>query len=268
MLSEEALRERLQPTFDGVDEEIARIRADVARGYYVKRLSRLAGIRRRSASTAKAKYDRIAGTYRQSEAARKDDDRSLAFVDDTPCFVIAKALAEYHRHRLAREIDLVGAASLLEVGAGELNTLLPVVDLLRGNVQSVTALDISSPRLEVGRKHDGDALVSAYVAGSAGDLPFADKSVDVIFTSHCLEQSPELVGPALKEFARVARRRIILAEPAYELAHPLQRKRIRKIGYARGIASAARRLGLTVITHELMPVRQFLNGSALTVIRP
>lgn len=256
----------LQPTTEGVEEEIERLTREVADRYYRKRLSRVLGLRRRSAITAKAKYERIAGQYREVENALSEDIRAFAIANETPCFISKRALLECHRRYLAQAIDEAGGDSIMEVGAGELNTLLPVVALLTRKPSQVIALDISEARLKAGQPYDEDGVISRYVEASASAIPLPDKSVDVIFTSHCLEQSPELVAPALKEFARVARRRVILAEPAYELAHPLQQKRIRKIGYARGIATTAKRLGLDVLSHELMPVRQFLNGSALTVI--
>ncbi len=266
MQNEQSLRAMLNPTFEGVGEEIDRLKRKIGKGYYLKRFRRLTGLRRRSASTAKEKYDRIAGKYQREEATLRDDTRVLAFVDDIPCFVLASALLKYHRAVLAQAVSNIAPTSLMEVGAGELNTLLPVVELLVSQPQTVIALDISAARLESGRQHDPKGLVTQYITASASEIPLPDQSVDVIMTSHCLEQSPELVGPALKEFARVAKRRIVLAEPAYELAHALQRKRIRRIGYARGIAKTAKQLGLSVVSHELIPVRTFHNGSALTVI--
>ena len=266
MFDEQSLRDRLCPTTEGVREEICRLERLVAHRYYLKRLYRIIGLHRRSASSARTKYDSIAGQYRQIEAAMSDDDKALAFVDDTPCFVRRAAFRDYHRHYLARAVAETGADSLLEVGAGELNTLLPVAEALNGKLREVIALDISAARLEAGKPYDTQGLVTQYIAASASDIPLPDKAVDVILTSHCLEQSPELVEPALREFSRVAKRGIVLAEPAYELAHPLQKKRIRKIGYARGIVAAAKRLGLNVTRHELVPVREYLNGSALTVI--
>jgi SAM-dependent methyltransferase len=190
----------------------------------------------------------------------------LVMVGGTPHLMPAAEFLDHHRRYLAQVLSEAGGNSLMEVGAGELNTLLPVLALLPSRPEEVIALDISEARLKAGQPYDKAGHVTKYITASAADIPLPDKSVDVIFTNHCLEQSPKLVAPALREFARVCRKRIILTEPAYELAHPLQRKRIRKLGYVRGIPSTARRLGLNVVSHELLPVRRYRNGSAMTII--
>jgi hypothetical protein len=64
----------------------------------------------------------------------------------------------------------------------------------------------------------------------------------------------------------VARRYVVLVEPAYELAHSVQRRRVRKSGYVRGIPKVAAAMGYKVVSHHLMPVREYLNGSAVTVL--
>ena len=258
--------DQLQPTALGVDTAITDADAEVARGYYRERIPRMLGLRRRTAASARAKYDRIAGQYQAAEARLSPSSKMLAFVGDEVRFVSEMAYLDYYRRVLANTIARLGARSVLEVGAGELNTLLPVVQLLVGRLDKAAALDISEKRLAVGRAHDTAGLISSFITASADRIPLPDGSYDVIFTTHCLEQSPEILESALREFVRVASRYILLAEPAYELAHSVQRRRIRKMGYVRGIPHTAKRLGLNVVSHQLMPVREYLNGTAITLI--
>ncbi len=256
----------LKPTAEGALQEVALREKKVSKSYYRKRFWRLIGLKNRDLKFTRTKYDEIAGRYWEDEAKASEENRILAQVGTEPRFVSQLAFLKYRRTYLAKFIAQSGARSILEVGAGELTTLLAIVDLLGEQVESITALDLSAKRLEVGRQHDTLGRIDHLISGSASHLPFADNAFDLIFTHHCLEQAPSLVTPALREFARVARQQIILAEPAYGLAPPLQRKRIRKVGYARGISTAAKRLGLRVTDHHLMPVGLHLNGTALTII--
>lgn len=251
---------------EGVVEAVAELEREIDRHYYIERLWRLTGLRSRTARTAKLKYDKIAGQYQEAEAQLSQEDKMLAFVGDEIWFISKSAYLSYYRRALASMIAGLGAGRILEVGAGEMNTLLPVIRLLGDRAEVAVALDISAKRLAVGRRLDEHQRISLCVAANADRMPFPDKSFDIVFTSHCLEQSPELVLEAITEFSRVARKYILLAEPAYELAHSLQRRRIRKLGYARGICSSARRLGFNVVSHQLFPVRAYVNGTALTLI--
>ncbi|MEZ8144225.1 malonyl-[acyl-carrier protein] O-methyltransferase BioC [Enterovibrio norvegicus FF-33] len=66
----------------------------------------------------------------------------------------------------------------------------------------VIALDLSEQMLEHARARCGDAL--QYVSGDAESLPFADNSVDVVFTSLALQWCNDLSVP-LQEMKRVVR---------------------------------------------------------------
>lgn len=261
-----SLLESLMPSQDGVAKAIADLRKEINRGYYLERLRRLLGLRRRTVEVARRKYDKIAGRYQAEERGLSPEDKILAYVGDEVGFISTQVYHDYYRAFLADFISRLGARQILEVGAGELNTILPIAERLGGGLDAAVALDISARRLAAGRIFDREGVVSLCVAANASELPFPDDYFDLVLTSHCLEQSPELVSPALEEFARVSRGHVLLAEPAYELAHRLQRRRIRKIGYARGIPAAAKRLKLHVMSHELLPVREFQNGTAVTLI--
>jgi precorrin-6B methylase 2 len=70
-------------------------------------------------------------------------------------------------------------------------------------------------------------------------LPLPDRSIDLVLTTHVLEQMQEVLSPALTEIQRVARRFAWHVEPTYRYARWLHRLRVRRLGYPRDIAERA-----------------------------
>ena len=52
-----------------------------------------------------------------------------------------------------------------------------------------------------------------FMQGNAAELPFPDRSFDLVYTVHALEQMDEIAPKALSEIARVAKKRVIFIEP-------------------------------------------------------
>ena len=80
------------------------------------------------------------------------------------------------------------------------------------------ALDIAFQRLEKGKKFlkKRKIRLDYIVKGDAANIPFADNSFDLIYTSHCIEQVPHLFNDILKECIRVSKNYVVLIEPSYE----------------------------------------------------
>lgn len=74
-------------------------------------------------------------------------------------------------------------------------------------------------------------------------LPFQEDSVDLVFTSHVLEQMNEVLAPALREIHRVSRRFAVHMEPSYHFAGPVYKLRVIRKNYPRDIAVRSRALG-------------------------
>ncbi len=81
-------------------------------------------------------------------------------------------------------------------------------------------------------------------------LPLPDGAVDLVFTTHVLEQMAEVLPQALAEIRRVARRFAVHVEPGTRFARWPHRLRVRRLGYPRDIAERARALGWTVREHR------------------
>ena len=127
-------------------------------------------------STGSIAFDRAAGFY--------DRTRALTPAD-------AAALTE----ALIRETGATAASCILEIGIGTGRISGPL--LQRG--LHVTGIDLARPMLDVLRQNYGPVPV---VIGDAADLPFADRTADVVLAFHVLHLTP--AWPAvLREVARV-----------------------------------------------------------------
>jgi hypothetical protein len=98
-------------------------------------------------------------------------------------------------------------------------------------------------------------------------IPLADASVDVVTTNHALEPNGGREREILLELARVARRKLVLFEPCFEIADDDARARMTEHGYIRGLADHARAIGATVESvTALETVDNPLNPTACFVI--
>ena len=231
---------------------IARHLADLyARGENL--IAHLKGLEGRSHNTVEdilLSYDFQAGSYiREYEANPAYLDRYTA--------ELAALLAR-----------LDPGSSLLEVGCGEATTL----SVLGGQLppgRTLAGFDISWSRARLGldfaRRRGLDPTL---FCADLFRIPLADRSVDVVYTSHSVEPNGGREVEAIRELARIARRWLVLLEPAYDLAPPEARARMEKHGYVRNLADAIRSLGLDLVEHRLFPVcSNPLNPTGLYVIR-
>lgn len=180
------------------------------------------------------KYDAIAGRYIDINV-EDDQRRGVYWIDgrlrETRRVEFESNMLDEHAQALARHrFD-----SLLEVGAGELTTLVGVAERI-GPGRTYHGIDLSFPRVVRGHQYfarKGHDVVAARANALA--LPYADDSFDVVFSSHCLEHIPLDFREAIDEMRRVARRAVLLFEPSFELGDPIQKLRMLANGYVRGI---------------------------------
>ncbi len=181
------------------------------------------------------------------------------------------AMAE-HKRRYAAELaeTLCGLGpfeSILEAGVGEGTTLSGVL----ANLGPVRAhgFDLSWSRVAFARRWLGDHGTHATLCtGSLLSMPFADDSIDVVFTSHAVEPNGGREAEILREVTRVARRHVVLWEPSYAHASEAGKRRMHAHGYCRELPETAERLGLRVVEHRaLEESANPLNPTAVTVIQ-
>ena len=159
--------------------------------------------------------------------------------------------------------------SILEAGVGEATTYAGVLQGL-GEVIPNYAFDLSWSRVAYARRwlENAGIMKATLTTGSLLQLPYADNSIDVVYTSHSIEPNGGYEEIILKELFRVAIRYVILLEPGYELATDEARERMDSHGYCRNLKGISESLGYDVIEHTLFPVTSNpLNPTSLTIIK-
>jgi SAM-dependent methyltransferase len=78
-------------------------------------------------------------------------------------------------------------------------------------------------------------------------LPLPDNAVDLVISTHVLEQMQEVLPAALRETFRVARRYAFHIEPTYDFARWPHRLRMRRLGYPRDVGRQAEAAGWRIL---------------------
>jgi len=160
------------------------------------------------------------------------------------------------------------AESIMEVGVGEATTLANMRKRLDFEPDSI-GFDISLSRVLFGKQYfasNGKGDVRFFV-GDMFNMPYADNSVDIVYTSHTIEPNGGREREALEELYRVTRKYLILFEPSYELATTEGKNRINRLGYIKGLVSIAEELGMKVVDYRLTKVCDNpLNPTAVLLI--
>lgn len=182
--------------------------------------------------------------------------------------VIARA-TERSCAKFAAIFARLGCASLLEAGVGEATTLAGVVARMPDRPAHVLGFDLSLSRLLWARHYaENHGVAGSWFTGVLDNIPLADSSVDIVFTSHAVEPNRGREREILRELHRVARRYVVLREPSDELGSDETCAHIEKHRYVTGLAAAARSLDFEIIEHarwELDPNPH--NAAALLIIR-
>lgn len=165
-------------------------------------------------------------------------------------------LKQAYAGEIAKVIDKldVGCASILEAGVGEATTLVALIPQLKSSPKKAYGFDLAWSRVRYAveyskKKHMGNLFL---FMGNLFNIPLADNSIDVVYTSHSIEPNGGREKEALLELIRVTKKYLILLEPTYEFASAEARKRMEKHGYVKDLYSTAISLGLHVVEHRLL----------------
>jgi ubiquinone/menaquinone biosynthesis C-methylase UbiE len=166
-------------------------------------------------------------------------------------------------------LQLCKPESILEAGVGEATTLSDVAANIGSGVRSF-GFDLSWSRVAYAKhylKKNSVSNVTLYT-GDIFNIPFADNSIDVVYTSHSMEPNGGHEEALLKELFRVSRKFLILLEPAYELSNEDIRQRMDSHGYCKNLKGTAESLGYDVIEHSLFSAQTTTtNPTAITIIK-
>ncbi len=136
-----------------------------------------------------------------------------------------------HNWALASSLELLRPSTVLEVGCGNgfhlflLALRFPAVafsglELTEAGIRAARALQEWPEVPPALRAHGSEPLPDPsahrrvrFERGTAAEIPFADGSFDLVYTSLALEQMEEIHDRALQEIARVAKRHVVMLEP-------------------------------------------------------
>lgn len=119
--------------------------------------------------------------------------------------------------------------------------------------QAVYAFDLSWSRIRYGQKFlkSQDIHNVQFFTGDMFHMPIKDNSIDFVYTVHAVEPDGGREREALIELNRIAKKYVVLLEPAYEFAVEKARERMLSHGYITNLYTTAIDLGYKVIEHRL-----------------
>ena len=220
----------------------------------------------------------ISALLREEKGLDQNTDEIIEIAYDlqTGSYIAAMENAKMVEHKrdytseIAKTIlSLCEPKSILEAGVGEATTLSGVLQHLKTDVSSF-GFDLSWSRVAYAQRWLKSQGVSdvTLCTGNLFNIPFADNSIDIVYTSHSIEPNGGNEEQILQELFRVTRKFLILLEPGYELASDEARRRMDSHGYCKKLKGIAESLGYDVLRHELFPFTSNpLNPTAITIIK-
>ncbi|MGZ7446009.1 methyltransferase domain-containing protein [Paenibacillus sp. TH7-28] len=218
----------------------------------IQHLKKSAGEEANSTSDILISYDFQAGSYIQSYYNnRKPRDDFAA--------------------KLAEVINGLGSIdSMLEAGVGEAVMLGNLITRLKQRPKDIYAFDLSWSRIKYGEKFLRSLNINdvKLFTGDMFCMPVKENSMDLVYTIHAVEPNGGREREALTELYRIAKKYVLLIEPAFELADETARQRMLSHGYVTNLYGTAKELGYKVIEYRLFEVNlNPLNPVGLMIIQ-
>jgi len=175
-------------------------------------------------------YDILAGSY--IEAVKKDREK--------------KSKIDLELSEIIQQFTK-STEFLLDVGTGEMTTLTGVLNKLPNPPRTTLAFDISWSRISKGLEYTKELLeaktkLNAFV-GDIGAIPLRNASMDVVISYHALEPNGGRLELLMFELFRVAKEKLLLFEPCYELNSDEGKRRMDEHGYIKNVDDVVASLG-------------------------
>lgn len=154
--------------------------------------------------------------------------------------------------------------NLLDIGTGELTTLCELMDILPRDFvrEKIYAFDISWSRLSVGLEYahayypDVAAKIVPFVA-DLSKIPLPASSMDLVISSHAVEPNRGQQDLVIAELLRVAKHKLFLFEPCYEINSEAGKRRMDFHGYVKDLPDSIIRMGGSL--SDLIPMKTVSN---------
>jgi ubiquinone/menaquinone biosynthesis C-methylase UbiE len=230
----------------------------------------------RSVEEVKLKYEKIAGSYiDEFYDHEKSEDGTLK----------KKNFVGFNHHEnkiylikggspLDPTINIVSKfcnhhnlKSLIEVGAGELTTLYPVIKKIK-NLNFISALELSPNRLKHGNlflKEKG-IHIDHLIACDASNIPYENNSFDISFTQYCIEQVPQLAKKIIDEMIRISSKYVIIIEPSFQFSNKITKNRILYKGFPMLKDNHFKNLNAKIIYRDGLPFTRYALYSEITIL--
>jgi ubiquinone/menaquinone biosynthesis C-methylase UbiE len=151
--------------------------------------------------------------------------RSSNYRKHTAANPLQRALIDRFHRKIIAEVVALAPQTFLDAGCGEGFVARRVIEAVPGI--ALTGCDVADQALEMAADANPGAR---FVVGSVVDLPFPDRSFDVVGCFEVLEHLPgELPRRAMAELARVTRHAVVLSvphEPLFCLANAARGKNL------------------------------------------
>lgn len=179
---------------------------------------------------------------------------------------------DYHNlwYQAAAQIfDSLDYNSVLDAGTGEATTLHGIMSNVKKIPQSIYGVDISLSRILYASNFYSKKFPnhnSNFCTGNIFELPFADSSIDLIFTCHAAEPNTNQEKSILQELYRATKKYLVLIEPSYNLGSDLTKENIIKNKYIKNLHGTAVELGYKILRYELFDISLNKNMSEVIII--
>ena len=101
----------------------------------------------------------------------------------------------------------------------------------------------------------------------ASDLPFKSNSFDMVYTTNCLEQIPELFLKSLKEIVRVSGNLIVIIEPSFQFGTKASKNNLIKKGYTKINKKYFEELGLKPVYRGAMNFSYYTTRTEIIILQ-
>jgi len=139
--------------------------------------------------------------------------------------------------------------SVLDIGTGEMTIFSGICKRTFTDPCELFAMDLSLKRLLAGQvflKTTKSTSRIQPITGNFFELPFSDKSIDLVISTHAIEPNGGQEAEAVAEVFRVAKQYALFIEPSYRHNSDEGRSRMKRLGYIKELGNAIRTCGGTI----------------------